>query len=178
MWRCLNLKENNLPSASQSLKKKFILQSLLNLIYTTPQVKLARLWQALENNRHCLLPKQRVTTPVPCVTQLRACSHLHLKGAVINYSLLITFFWEPRIKDWTKHCSHRWQTAGCTPALVPQRSCGMRDINFGPAARGLPSHHGLPLSPSAFPLFSQPSLGGLWIARDPELTEMKHAISS
>lgn len=177
MWRCLNLKENNLPSVSQSLKEKFILQSLLNIIYTTPQVRLARLWQALENNRHCLLLKQRVTTPVLCVTKLAACSHLHLTGAVTNGSLLITVSWEPGIKDSTKHCSHRWWTAGPTPALVPQSSCGMRDVNFGPAAWGLPSNQGSPLPPSAFPLFSQPLLGGLWTVRDPELTEMHHALS-
>lgn len=116
MWRCLNLKENNLPSACQSLKKKFILQSLLNIMCTTPEVRLARLWQALENNRHCLPLKQRVSTAVLCYTTAAT-------GAVTNCSLLKPVFGNLGSKTGPKMLSQR-RDCRAHSSSHPRSSCG------------------------------------------------------
>lgn len=173
MWICLNLKENNLPSACQSLKKKFILQSLLNIICSTPHLRLARLWQALEKNRHCLPLKQRVSTAVLCHTTA-ACSHLHLTGAVTDYSLLKPVFGNLGSKTGPKTAL---TDEGLQDPLQLSSSKQLWDEGhqLWASRTGAAEPPGFAIASFCLSPFYQPLLGGLWIVRGPELTEMHHA---
>lgn len=119
-------------------------------------MRLARLWQALENNRHCLLLKQRVTTAVLCPTQLAACSHLHLTGAVTNHSLLITVFGNLGSKTGPSTVLTEEGLQGPLQLSCLEAAVGWGALTLGQQHQGQSqqhqSHQGLPLPPSAFPL--------------------------
>lgn len=142
-------------------------------------MRLARLWQALENNRHCLLLKQRVTTAVLCPTQLAACSHLHLTGAVTNHSLLITVFGNLGSNTGPSTVLTEEGLQGPLQLSCLEAAVGWGALTLGQQHQGQSQQHQSTrvtrvchclLLP--FPLF-----GGLWITRDPELTDMHHALA-